>query len=65
MNDRKPPVMSAQASPGRGFVVVSVDDGTQADLAEYSIVLLTEQEARDLARDIRMTLRDMAEARRR
>lgn len=50
-----------RASNGNVFVNVSIpDDLLIAPRGANPYLLLTPQEARDLARDIRMTLRDMA-----
>ena len=54
------PVATARVSDGGVFVHMSIAKDLIISPAQGPYVLLTKQEARDLARDIRMTLRDMA-----
>ncbi len=58
------PVATARVSDGRMFVRMSIAKDSIVSPAQGPYVLLTKREARDLERDIRMALRDMAEARR-
>lgn len=51
------PRLTAEVSAGGALVVVVKTDGS---LLNEANAYLTPQEARDLARDIRMALRDMA-----